>query len=187
MFGLPFLILGIGIGMGVQFGVLPPCLYQYLISERAIQTFKAHLIAGLSSCDSNLSLHLWDRLIRQAELTLTLMIPTCVNPCLSAEEYLNGDFYFNHTPLAPPGTRVLIFEVPTKRCMFAQHGVEGCYLGPAPEQYLYYTVYVPDTRAKRIVNTVHFSRITYHSQNVCLLIRSANLQKNWRRHLTIQR
>ena len=43
--------------------LVPSGLHQALISEREIQTFKVHLISGLSSCDTNLPLHLWDCLI----------------------------------------------------------------------------------------------------------------------------
>ena len=50
-------------------------LHQYLIAEVKIQKFKSHLIAGLSSCDPNLPLYLWSRLIRQAELTLSILHP----------------------------------------------------------------------------------------------------------------
>ena len=58
--------------------------------------------------------------------------------------------------MAPLGTRVLIFEVPTKRRMFANHGVEGWYWGTYPEHYWCYTVYVSATRSERIINTVDF-------------------------------
>ena len=37
---------------------------------------------------------------------------------------------------------------------FAQHGVEGWYLGPPPEDYICYIVYVPDTRSKLLENTI---------------------------------
>ena len=110
-----------------------PGLHQATIAEREIQRSKAHLISGISSCDPNFPFHLWDRLIRQAELTLNLLRPAHTNPRLSLEVYLNGDFDFNLTPLSPPGTRILIFEGPTKRRRFAYTGFERWYLGPAPE------------------------------------------------------
>ena len=94
--------------------LVPPGLQKSLISERAIQTFKARLIAGLSSCDPKSPLHLWDRLIQQAQLTLNLLRPDRMNPRLSAELYLNGDFYFNHAPLSPLVKRVIISDGPTK-------------------------------------------------------------------------
>ena len=53
--------------------LVPPVLHRALIAEREIQTFKAHLIAGLSSCNPNSPLHLWERLIRKEDLTLNLL------------------------------------------------------------------------------------------------------------------
>ena len=110
---------------GVNFQLVPPHSHRTNAAERAIQTFKAHLIAGLSSCNPNFPLHLWDRLLPQATLTLNLLRPSRINPRLSAEAQLNGAFDFNRTPLAPPGTKVLIFETPTQRRTWAPHGVDG--------------------------------------------------------------
>ena len=84
------------------------------------------------------------------------MCPARVNPRLSAEAYLNGAFDFNRTLLAPPVTQVLIFKGPTKQRMFAQHGMEGWYLGPSPKHYQFHTVYFPATRAERIIKTIKF-------------------------------
>ena len=94
-------------------------------AERAIQTYKYHLISGLSSCDLNFPLHLWDRLIPHATLTLNLLRPSRINPRLSAEDQLNGAFDFNRTPLAPPGTRVIVHKTPENRRTWAPHGVDG--------------------------------------------------------------
>ena len=50
---------------GASHQLVPPGLHRDLIAEREMQTFKAHLITGLSSCKPNSPLHLWDRLIRK--------------------------------------------------------------------------------------------------------------------------
>jgi hypothetical protein len=42
-------------------------------AERAICTFKNHFIAGLCSVDKHFPLHLWDRLVSQAVITLNMM------------------------------------------------------------------------------------------------------------------
>ena len=91
---------------------MPPYLHHTNAAERAIQTYKDHLIAGLSICDPNFPLHLWDRLIPHATLTLNLLRPSCLNPRLLAEAQLNGAFDFNRTPLAPLGTRVIVHDTP---------------------------------------------------------------------------
>jgi hypothetical protein len=44
-----------------------------------------------------------------------LMRPSRTNPRLSGEAQLNGAFDYNKTPLAPPGTKVLIHETPNRR------------------------------------------------------------------------
>ena len=94
----------------VKFQLVPPYLHHTNTAERAIQTYKNHLIAGLISCDPKFPLHLWDRLIPHATLTLNLLCPSRINPRLSAEAQLNGAFEFNRTPLEPPGTQVVVHE-----------------------------------------------------------------------------
>ena len=116
----------------VKFQLVPPYLCRTNAVERAIQTYKDHLIVSLSSCDPNSSLHIWYRIIPHATLTLNLLRPSCINPRLSAEAQLNGAFVFHCTPLAPLGTRVLVHETPNNRRTWSPHGVDGWYLGPAP-------------------------------------------------------
>ena len=64
--------------------------------------------SGLVSTDPKFPASEWDRLIQKAVLTLNILRNSIVNPKLSAHEYLHGNFYFNATPIALPGTRVLI-------------------------------------------------------------------------------
>ena len=88
----------------VKFQLVLPHLHHTNAAERAIQTYKDHLIACLSSCDPNLPLHIWDRLIPHATLTLNLLFPSRLNLRLLAESQMNGASDFNRTPIAPPGT-----------------------------------------------------------------------------------
>jgi hypothetical protein len=60
-------------------------------------------------------LFLWDNLVKQANITLNLLRASCLNPKLSAYAQLHGSFDFNRTPLAPPGTKVVIHVKPDKR------------------------------------------------------------------------
>ena len=103
----------------VKFQLVPTHLHCTNAAERAIQTYKDHLVVGLSSCDPNFPLHLWDRLIPHATLTLNLLCPSRLNPRLSAEDLLNGAFDYNRTPLAPPVTRVVVHEAPGNRRTWA--------------------------------------------------------------------
>ena len=69
---------------------------------------------------------------------------------------LEGQFDFNKTPMAPPGTRILIHEKPGQRASWDPHGAKGWYLGPAMEHYRCYRVYTNKTRAERYTDTVEF-------------------------------
>jgi hypothetical protein len=140
----------------VHYQLVPPHIHRRNAAERAIRTFKNHFVAGLASTDTKFPLHLWDRLLPQAELTLNLLRPARVNPKLSAYALLHGNFNFDATPLAPPGTRVLIHEKPEVRTSWAPHGTDGWYLGPASEHYRCYRVYATATASERISDTVEF-------------------------------
>ena len=65
---------------GVTFQLNPPHLHRTNAAVSAIATYKDDLIAGLSSCDPSFPLHLWDRLVPQATLTLNLLRPSRINP-----------------------------------------------------------------------------------------------------------
>ena len=143
-------------GKGVTFQLVSPHLYQTNSAERAIHTFKYHLIVGISSYNPGCPLRLWDQLLSQDTLTLNRLELSRINPRLSAKVQRNGAFDFNQTPLTPPGINALIFESSADLCTWASHEVDGWYLGPAPEQYHGYSLYVPKTRDKCISKTVQF-------------------------------
>jgi hypothetical protein len=50
----------------ISFQLAPPHIHHRNAAARAIQTLKDHFIAGLSSCDPNFPLKLWDKLLPQA-------------------------------------------------------------------------------------------------------------------------
>ena len=138
----------------IDFQLAPPHLHRRNAAERAIRTFKNHFIAGLCSTDPAMPLHLWCRLVRQACITLNLLRGSRINPKLSAYAQVYGAFDFNRTPLAPPGTKVLVHEKPTVRGTWAPHAVDGWYLGPAENHYRCYRVWIHETTSERIVDTL---------------------------------
>ena len=95
--------------------LVPPYMHRVNAAEKAIDTFKNHFIAGLASLDPQFPMHLWCRLLPLATTTLNLLRPSRVNPRLSAEEFLNGVFDYNKTPIAPPGCKVLVHETKSVR------------------------------------------------------------------------
>jgi hypothetical protein len=138
----------------VDYQLVPPGIHRRNAAERAIRTFKNHFIAGLCSVDKNFPIHLWDRLLPQAEITLNLLRGSRINPKLSAWAQVHGTFDFNRTPLGPPGCRVLAHEKPAKRKTWAPHGLDGWYVGPAIDSYRCYTIWIWETRSLRVIDTL---------------------------------
>ena len=53
--------------------LVPPYTHRQNLAERAIQTYKNHVKAGLASVNPNFPLSEWDRLLEQANITLNLL------------------------------------------------------------------------------------------------------------------
>jgi hypothetical protein len=141
---------------GIDYQLATPHIHRRNNAERAIQTFKNHFITGLFSVDPNFTLKLWDKLLPQATITLNLLRKSRINPRMSAYAQLNGHFYFNRTPLAPPGTRVIAHARPDQRASWDPIRVDGYYLVPTLDHYRCYQVHVTKTKGTRIVDTVEF-------------------------------
>ena len=78
------------------------------------------------------------------------------NPQLSAYTHMYGIFDFNKTPIAPPGTKAVIFEDPDTRASWGPHGKIAWYVQPALEHYRNYTFYIPETGGVRNSASVQF-------------------------------
>ena len=72
----------------LTYQLVPPHLHRRNAAERAIRTFKSHLLACLATCDTEFPISEWDRLLFQVELTLNLLRSSRVNPRLSAYAYI---------------------------------------------------------------------------------------------------
>jgi hypothetical protein len=101
-------------------------------------------------------MHLWDHLIQQATLILNLLRPSQRNPRVSAYTMLEGTFNFNKTPMAPPGTKVVIHKKSPQRASYDPHGIDGWYLGPTMEHYRCYSVFTNKTQSERTSDRVEF-------------------------------
>ena len=140
----------------ISYQLVPPHIHRANLAERAIQTYKNHFKAGLATLDPDFPLSEWDRLIPQANITINLLRASRSNPSLSAYAYLFGEFNYNQTPIAPPGTKVLAHAKPDNRASWAPHGDEGWYVGPSMDHYRCVNCYFPKTRSQRDVDTVTF-------------------------------
>jgi hypothetical protein len=68
----------------IAYQLVPPHYHRRNAAEGAIRTFKEHFVAGLSSVDPSFPMHMWDRLLPQAEITLNLLRTSRLHPQLSA-------------------------------------------------------------------------------------------------------
>jgi hypothetical protein len=141
----------------VEHQLVPPHCHRRNAAERAIHTFKEHFFAGLASVDPDFPLHLWDKLLSQAEMTLNLLGTSRQHQQLSAAAHFHGMVDYNKTDLAPPGCKIIAHEKPAKRRTWAPHGQHGYSLGRAMHQCRCQNVYISATSSKRIVDTFEFS------------------------------
>jgi hypothetical protein len=140
----------------IDYQLVPPHCHIRNAAERAIRTFKEQFVSGLSSVDPAFPLHLWDRLLPQAEITLNLLRTSRLHPQLSAAAHFHGLVDYNKTAFSPPGCKIIAHEKPGKRRTWAPHGKHGYSLGPAMHHYRYQNVYIAATASERIVDTLEF-------------------------------
>jgi hypothetical protein len=95
-------------------------------------------------------------IITTSSHTLNMLRTSRVNPKLSASTHIDSQYDFNRAPMAPPCTRIIAHETPSRRRTWAPHGQYGWYIGPALEHYRCYTVYINKNRGERVVKTVGF-------------------------------
>ena len=119
----------------IDYQLTPEGLHRRNKAEGAIQTLKDYFIAGLYSVDPTFPLHLWDKLIPQAIITLNLLRPSRINPRLSAYAQLHGQIHYNRSPLAQPGITVLAHVRPEDRKSWGPRAKESFYVGPAMDHY----------------------------------------------------
>ena len=145
----------------------PPYTHRHNAAERVICTFKNHLCDGLAYCDPNFPSQEWDCFIPQSVITLNLLWPSCTNPSLFTHAAITRNFDFNATPIAPPRTKVLVYESSSTRPSFSTHAVNWWYIRPSLHYYCCYHWYIQSTASTRhadkvelLPNQFDFSRIT---------------------------
>jgi hypothetical protein len=142
---------------------VPPNNKRTNTAERIIRSWRNHFISGLHTVDSRFPMQCWDELLSQVDFTYSLLHPWTPNPTISAYEGFHGHTYdFAAHPIAPLGTHVVVYESPEQRATWAAHGVDGFYLGPAPDHYRCYRVYVHATKTNRISDTLAWFPAAVH-------------------------
>eukprot|EP00957_Ditylum_brightwellii_P176129 13411749-Ditylum_brightwellii.AAC.1 len=142
---------------GITYQFTPPHMHQVNAAERAICTFKEHFIASLCSINAKFLLHLWFQLIKQAEMILNISRPCRRSPAIAANTAIWGEFEYNRTPLALPGSKIITHKKTGQRGSWDPHRVDDWYIGPAMQHYRCFRVYCTWSRAERIGDTIDFS------------------------------
>jgi hypothetical protein len=125
-------------------------------AERAIITFKEDFKSGLTTVDTDFPIHLWDRILPQAEITLNRLRASRLHPQLSAAAHYHGLIDYNKTAFGPRGCKISVHEKPSKRRTWSVHGQPGWSLVPAMQHYRCQKVYITATASERIVDTLDF-------------------------------
>jgi hypothetical protein len=123
----------------IDYQLVPPHCHRRNATERAI-----------------FSMHLWDRLLPQVEITLNLLRTSRLHPQLYAAAHYHGLLDYNKTASAPPGCKIIAHEKPGKWRTWDPHGQHGYSLGPVMHHYWCQNVYISTTARDRIVDNLEF-------------------------------
>ena len=74
----------------MQLELVPPGCHRRNAAEVAIRNFKAHFLSILAGAADDFPMHLWDRLLPQAEITVNLLRQSNATPTVSAYAHMSG-------------------------------------------------------------------------------------------------
>ena len=100
-------------------------------AERAVQTYKACFKSMLASLPPSFPIGLWCRLLEQCDLSTNIVRPCRQNPLLLAWAAYEGEFFFDATPIASPGSEMLMRVKPGDRTSWGFNAKKAWYVGPA--------------------------------------------------------
>jgi hypothetical protein len=140
----------------MQYELVPPGNHQCNEAERAIQTFKAHLISILAGIDDKFPLSLWCHLLEPTELTLNLLCQLKVASKISAYAHVHAPHDYIKKPFAPLGCAIQARVKPEDCRTWDTQSDTGFSLGTSMEHHRCFRLYITRTRATRISDTVFF-------------------------------
>jgi hypothetical protein len=125
-------------------------------AERAVRMWKNHFTAGIAGIPPSFPIANWCHLTTQSNMTLNMLCPCWLNPCLLTHEAMDGSFLFDAMPLAPLGTEVLIHLKPSRWLTWGYHVSKALYLLHAANHYRCICVIMHDTGAERVTDTFRY-------------------------------
>ena len=95
-------------------------------------------------------------------MNINMIRASQINPNRSAYEELKGTVDFNATPLAPLGTKaVLYIPAAARQTSYSDHGKLGWYVGPVLAKYRNYAIWLADSKDRMESNRVEFFTTKY--------------------------
>ena len=134
----------------------PPDMHRTNPAERALQTYKSCGKSILASVPPNFPIALWCRLAPLIDFCVNIVRKCRQNPLLSAWAAMEGEYHFDATPIAPPGSEMLLHEKPNRRKSWGFNAKKAWYLGPCFQHYRSFRGLLPSTGGERISDTVRF-------------------------------
>jgi hypothetical protein len=131
----------------------PPDIHSTNSTKQAIRTWKNHFTAGIASLPKSFPIANWFCLTNQWDYTINMLRPCCQNHILSAFEAMEGSYSFEATPMAPPGTKVLVHLKPTHCKSWSFHASNGWYIGPSLKHYRCIRAIMEGTGSEHLTNT----------------------------------
>ena len=111
----------------------PPNSHRTNPAERALQTYKSCVKSTMASLPSTFLIAYWCRLLPQIYFSVNIVRKCRQNPLLSAGAAMEGEFHFNATPIAPPGSEMLMHEKPNQRKTFCFNSKRAWYIEPCSD------------------------------------------------------
>ena len=139
-----------------DFQLVPPNIHHRNTAERAIHTFKAHLLAILAVVAPDYPRNMWDLLIPQTELTLNLMRQAWLDHTKLEWEAFAGPLSYDATPLGPLGCEVISHKKMGSRNSWDFRGDPACNIGVSLKHYRCQNIIAKGTRATRVSDTLAF-------------------------------
>ncbi len=92
----------------------------------------------------------------QCNYTVNMLRPCRQITALSTFKAMEGSFSFNATPMAPPGTKVLVHLEPSRQKSLSIHVANGWYIGPSLKHHHCICMIMADTGGERLTDTFRF-------------------------------
>ena len=103
--------------------------------KKAAHIYTSCFKSVIAPLPSTFPISYWCLLLKQIDLALNIVQPCRQNPKLSACAVIEGEFNFGSTPIAPPGTEMLMYVCPENRRSFGHNANKAWYIGPCLKHY----------------------------------------------------